>query len=325
MAPANTRARPFGSQRLTRKNYTNSEPDEPKSNESANPERENLSGPMEICIIADNDDSSDDDGSAQMNSDNSDSLRSKELIPNAKSSCRLQSGGHETMDDSATYARTAYDLNGKTPFVGNEQLQARNAGHPILTPGGTSEIPDSEGPDDEDPGSTQTRNAETNADTNADTNEGTNADRHADPAPYNGANTSRRGKISRKRNVSPRTGGKRDAPVLRKIAKRRKVFKDLSQESSPFLLSGAEILSIIPRGECIEIEVDGCWRMQFVDKPLSSTTYRGSYTVRVTPHYRSERQKSLVVTALTDATSNSGGLPPNGISTIGLQQKLIAQ
>ncbi|OAA44740.1 hypothetical protein ISF_09627 [Cordyceps fumosorosea ARSEF 2679] len=248
------------------------------------------------------------------------------------------------MDDSATYARTAYDLNGKPSFVGNEQLQAHNAGHPILTPGGTIEIPDSEGPDDEDPGSTQTRNAETNADTNADTNEGTkegtNADMHADPAPYNGANTSRRSKISRKRKASACTGGKRDAP-----AKRRKVFKDLSQEvrvpgadplreeraekrefrvdlafrdhppiieaptqadarsnatqevqsptptgakyttstkSSPFLLSGAEILSIIPRDECIEIEVDGCWRMQFVDKPLSSTTYRGSYTVRVT-------------------------------------------
>ncbi|OAA44739.1 hypothetical protein ISF_09626 [Cordyceps fumosorosea ARSEF 2679] len=82
MAPANTRARPFRSQRLTREKYTNSEHDEPKSNESANPERENLSGPMEI-IIPDDDDSSDDDGSTQMNSDNSDCLRSKELIPNA--------------------------------------------------------------------------------------------------------------------------------------------------------------------------------------------------------------------------------------------------
>ncbi|OAA33947.1 hypothetical protein BBO_09389 [Beauveria brongniartii RCEF 3172] len=56
--------------------------------------------------------------------------------------------------------------------------------------------------------------------------------------------------------------------------------------SSQFLLCGAELLFIFPGQGCVEIEIDGCWWMQFVDEPLSSPINRGPSTIRVSSFER---------------------------------------
>lgn len=78
MAPANTRVRASSSQRPKRGKSARPRPGKPRSTEPATHDSEKLSVPV---IISSSDESSDDDGLAQTNTDNSGSLGTKELIP----------------------------------------------------------------------------------------------------------------------------------------------------------------------------------------------------------------------------------------------------
>ncbi|OAA50232.1 hypothetical protein ISF_09362 [Cordyceps fumosorosea ARSEF 2679] len=239
------------SQTLTHNGSENPNTAESESNEPASSKAEN-SGPIRIFL----NDSPDDD-----NPENPPST-TKTTEPPKEVQFQLEGDGYgEDTGEAASYVHPASDMNGQLDFVGNKRPYEYNVDYTAMTRVGTrrNDIPDSEGSDDEDPGSTQTTNAHTDANTVPHTNAHINAHTASniepdadvstpdtDPAPYNEARTAARssrkvasaGKNSKKRKASnqeassaTRTGGREDASATSKNLKKRKASNSVNSRN----------------------------------------------------------------------------------------------